>query len=216
MDKMQIKFLKSLPLIAILRGIRPEECIDIGYELFEIGFRIIEIPLNSPDAFKSIEKLVLKLEDKALIGAGTITNIKQLQLLSDAGGKLAVMPHTDLKLIRKAKMLNFICFPGVASPSEAFAALNTGADGLKVFPAEMITPKVLKSWKAILPEKTMLFPVGGIIPESMESYLLAGATGFGLGSALYRPGQSVLDVGLMGKIFIKNWKLLKLSMNQIT
>jgi 2-dehydro-3-deoxyphosphogalactonate aldolase len=216
MDKMQIRFLKSLPLIAILRGIRPEECIDIGCELFEIGFRIIEIPLNSPDAFKSIEKLVLKLKDKALIGAGTITNIKQLQLLSDVGGKLAVMPHTDLKIIRKAKMLNFVCFPGVASPSEALAALNSGADGLKVFPAELITPKVLKSWKAILPEKTMLFPVGGIIPESMESYILAGATGFGLGSALYRPGQSVLDVGLMGKIFIKNWKLLKLSMNQIT
>jgi len=99
---MQIRFLKSLPLIAILRGIRPEECIDIGCELFEIGFRIIEIPLNSPDAFKSIEKLVLKLKDKALIGAGTITNIKQLQLLSDVGGKLAVMPHTDLKIIRKA------------------------------------------------------------------------------------------------------------------
>ena len=216
MDKMQIRFLKSLPLIAILRGIRPEECIDIGCELFEIGFRIIEIPLNSPDAFKSIEKLVLKLKDKALIGAGTITNIKQLQLLSDVGGKLAVMPHTDLKIIRKAKMLNFVCFPGVASPSEALAALNSGADGLKVFPAELITPKVLKSWKAILPEKTMLFPVGGIIPESMESYILAGATGFGLGSALYLPGQSVLDVGLMGKIFIKNWKLLKLSMNQIT
>jgi 2-dehydro-3-deoxyphosphogalactonate aldolase len=216
MDKMQIRFLKILPLIAILRGIRPEESIDIGCELFEIGFRIIEIPLNSPDAFKSIEKLVLKLKDKALIGAGTITNIKQLQLLSDVGGKLAVMPHTDLKLIRKAKTLNFVCFPGVASPSEALAALNSGADGLKVFPAELITPKVLKSWKAILPEKTMLFPVGGIIPESMESYILAGATGFGLGSALYRPGQSVLDVGLMGKIFIKNWKLLNLSMNQVT
>ena len=216
MDKIQIRFLKSLPLIAILRGIRPEECIDIGCELFEIGFRIIEIPLNSPDAFKSIEKLVLKLKDKALIGGGTITNIKQLQLLSDVGGKLAVMPHTDLKLIRKAKMLNFVCFPGVASPSEALAALNSGADGLKVFPAELITPKVLKSWKAILPEKTMLFPVGGIIPESMESYILAGATGFGLGSALYRPGQSVLDVGLMGKIFIKNWKLLNLSLNQVT
>jgi 2-dehydro-3-deoxyphosphogalactonate aldolase len=216
MDKIQIRFLKSLPLIAILRGIRPEECIDIGCELFEIGFRIIEIPLNSPDAFKSIEKLVLKLKDKALIGGGTITNIKQLQLLSDVGGKLAVMPHTDLKLIRKAKTLNFVCFPGVASPSEALAALNSGADGLKVFPAELITPKVLKSWKAILPEKTMLFPVGGIIPESMESYILAGATGFGLGSALYRPGQSVLDVGLMGKIFIKNWKLLNLSMNQVT
>jgi|TARA_B110000263_G_scaffold73464_1_gene64216 2-dehydro-3-deoxyphosphogalactonate aldolase len=216
MDKIQIRFLKSLPLIAILRGIRPEECIDIGCELFEIGFRIIEIPLNSPDAFKSIEKLVLKLKDKALIGGGTITNIKQLQLLSDVGGKLAVMPHTDLKLIRKAKILNFVCFPGVASPSEALAALNSGADGLKVFPAELITPKVLKSWKAILPEKTMLFPVGGIIPESMESYILAGATGFGLGSALYRPGQSVLDVGLMGKIFIKNWKLLNLSLNQVT
>ena len=208
---MQIRFIKSLPLITILRGIRPEECIDIGCELFEIGFRIIEIPLNSPEAFKSIEKLVLKLKEKALIGAGTIFSIKQLQLLSDAGGKLAVMPHTDLKLIKKAKMLDFICIPGVASASEAFSALGAGADGVKLFPAEMITPKVLKSLKAIMPEKTLLFPVGGIMPESMESYVLAGANGFGIGSALYRPGQSVLDVGLMGKVFIKSWEKINLS-----
>ena len=158
-----------------------------------------------------IEKLALKFKEKALIGAGTIFSIKQLQLLSDAGGKLAVMPHTDLKLIEKAKMLELICFPGVASPSEALASLGAGADGLKLFPAEMITPKVLKSWKAIIPEKTLLFPVGGIIPESMESYVLAGANGFGIGSALYRPGQSVLDVGLMGKVFIKSWEKINLS-----
>jgi 2-dehydro-3-deoxyphosphogalactonate aldolase len=214
MEKIQKNLIKKLPLIAILRGIRPEECLEIGCKLFDVGFRIIEIPLNSPEAFKSIEKLALKLKEEAIIGAGTIFNIKQLQLLSDAGGQLAVMPHIDLKIVAMAKKLNLICFPGVASPTEALSAIEAGADGLKIFPAEMITPKILKSWKVILPENTMLFPVGGIEPESIESYVLAGATGFGIGSALYKPGKSVLEIVKIGRQFIKNWEKIKFSLNE--
>tara|TARA_B100000586_G_scaffold184134_1_gene135147 strand:- start:248 stop:883 length:636 start_codon:yes stop_codon:yes gene_type:complete len=208
MDNVQKSLIKRLPLIAILRGVRPEECLEIGYELFNVGFRIIEIPLNSPEAFKSIKKLVLKLKEEVIIGAGTIFNIKQLQTLSDAGGKLAVMPHIDIKIIEMAKKLNLICFPGVSTPTEALSALEAGADGLKIFPAEMITPKILKSWKVILPENTMLFPVGGIEPDSIETYVLAGATGFGIGSALYHPGKSVLEVVKAGKAFKKSWEKL--------
>ena len=216
MDKELTRYLDELPLIAILRGIQPDECLDIGHTLFEIGFRLIEIPLNSPDPFKSIKKLAFDLNEKALIGAGTIFNKKQLQNLCDAGGKLAVMPHSDLELIRKAKSLNLICIPGVASPSEAIAALNAGADALKVFPAEMIVPRVLKAWKSILPEGTKLFPVGGILPSLMSSYLEAGATGFGLGSALYLPGQAVKDVQANGKTFFKCWKKLEIRMRKNT
>jgi len=208
MDKGKKILIKRLPLIAILRGVRPEECLEIGYELFNVGFRIIEVPLNSPEAFKSIEKLVLKLKEEVIIGAGTIYNIKQLQTLFDAGGKLAVMPHVDKKIIEMAKKLDIICFPGVSTPTEALSALEAGADGLKVFPAEMITPKILKSWKVILPENTMLFPVGGIQPASLESYILAGATGFGIGSALYHPGKSVLEIVNAGKAFKKSWDKL--------
>ena len=113
-----------------------------------------------------------------------------------------------------AKKLNLICFPGVASPTEALSAIEAGADGLKIFPAEMITPKILKSWKVILPENTMLFPVGGIEPESIESYVLAGATGFGIGSALYKPGKSVLEIVKIGRQFIKNWEKIKFSLNE--
>ena len=214
MDITQKNIINKLPLIAILRGIRPEECIDIGCELFKVGFRIIEIPLNSPEAFKSIEKLALKLKNGAIIGAGTILNMKQLKILSDAGGQLAVMPHTDLKIVEMAKKLNLICFPGVASPTEAISALDAGADGLKIFPAEMIIPKVLKSWKAILPKNTMLFPVGGIEPESIAPYVLAGATGFGIGSALYKPGKNVLEVVKKGRAFIKSWEKIKFSLNE--
>mgnify|MGYP001251756185 CR=1 FL=1 len=208
MEKGNKTLIKKLPLIAILRGIKPEECLEIGYELFNVGFRIIEIPLNSPEAFKSIEKLVQKLEGEVIIGAGTIFTTKQLQTLFNVGGKLAVMPHVDIKIIEMAKKLNIICFPGVSTPTEALTALQAGADGLKIFPAEMITPNILKSWKVILPENTLLFPVGGIQPESIEAYVLAGATGFGIGSALFHPGKSVSEIVNSGKAFKKSWEKL--------
>ena len=211
MNNVLNKWLEELPLIAILRGIHPDECLEIGQGLFQIGFRLIEIPLNSPEPFKSIRKLSLKLKGSAIVGAGTILQKNQLELLSDSGGQLAVMPHTDLELIRKAKTLNLLCIPGVSTPTEALAALNAGADALKVFPSEMIVPKVLKAWKAILPKETLLIPVGGILPNSMESYIFAGANGFGLGSALYRPGLVVEDVLANAEDFLKCLKNLKLS-----
>ncbi len=208
MNKDFKKWLEEIPLIAILRGIGPDECLEIGRELCQIGFRLLEIPLNSPDPFKSILKLSLNLKGTALIGAGTILHINQLEQLRDSGGELAVMPHVNLELIRKAKNLDLACVPGVCTPSEAFAALSAGADALKVFPAEMITPKVLKAWKAVLPKETLLLPVGGILPNSMASYISSGATGFGLGSALYRPGLSAGDVRINGEAFLKSWKNL--------
>ena len=198
-------WLNGLPLIAILRGIHPDECVDIGRNLCKIGFRLLEIPLNSPEPFKSIQKLSLNLKGKAIIGAGTILQKKQLELLRDSGGKFAVMPHVDLDLIRKAKDLDLVCIPGVSSPSEAFSALDAGADALKVFPAELIVPKVLKAWKAVLPEDIFLLPVGGILPNSMASYISAGAKGFGLGSALYKPGMDAADVLANGEAFVKSW-----------
>ena len=211
MNNVLNKWLEEFPLIAILRGIHPEDCLEIGQGLFQIGFRLIEIPLNSPEPFKSIQKLSLNLKGSAIVGAGTILQKNQLELLNDSGGKLAVMPHVDLELIRKAKTLNLLCIPGVSTPTEAFAALNAGADALKVFPAEMIVPKVLKAWKAILPKETLLIPVGGILPNSMESYIFAGANGFGLGSALYRPGLVVEEVLANAEDFLKCLKNLKLS-----
>ena len=211
MNNVLNKWLEEFPLIAILRGIHPEDCLAIGQGLFQIGFRLIEIPLNSPEPFESIQKLSLNLKGSAIVGAGTILQENQLELLSDSGGKLAVMPHVDLELIRKAKTLNLLCIPGVSTPTEALAALNAGADALKVFPAEMIVPKVLKAWKAILPKETLLIPVGGILPNSMESYIFAGANGFGLGSALYRPGLVVEDVLANAEDFLKCLKNLKLS-----
>jgi len=209
MDKIQKSLIQRMPLIAILRGINPSECIEIGCKLFDIGFRIIEIPLNSPEAFKSIERLATKLSGEAIIGAGTILNVEQLKLLSNAGGNLAVMPHIDQQAVSYAKKYNLICFPGVASPTEAISALKAGADGLKIFPAEMITPVILKSWKIILPDNTMLFPVGGIQPKLLEPYFLAGATGFGIGSALYKPGRSISEIGKIGEKFVKEWSKIK-------
>ena len=147
----------------------------------------------------------MNLKGKAIIGAGTILQKKQLELLRDSGGKFAVMPHVDLDLIRKAKDLDLVCIPGVSSPSEAFSALDAGADALKVFPAELIVPKVLKAWKAVLPEDIFLLPVGGILPNSMASYISAGAKGFGLGSALYKPGMDAADVLANGEGFVKSW-----------
>ena len=209
MDKVQKSLINRMPLIAILRGIKPSECIEIGCKLFDIGFRVIEIPLNSPGAFKSIERLATKLSGEAIIGAGTILNLEQLKLLSNAVGKLAVMPHIDQKAVSLVRKLNLICFPGVASPTEAISALNAGADGLIIFPSEMITPIILKSWKVILHQNTMLFPVGGIQPNLLEPYFLAGATGFGISSAPYKPDRSVSEISKIGEKFVKEWRKIK-------
>lgn len=198
--------LAELPLIAILRGVRPEEVESIGTALVDAGFRIIEVPLNSPDPFTSIRRLADRFADRAVIGAGTVLEVGQVGRLADAGGRLVVMPHGDVSVIAAAKIAGMACLPGVATPTEAFAALRAGADGLKLFPAETLGPAAVKAWRAVLPAGTMLLPVGGITPEGMAPWRAAGAAGFGLGSALYRTGATASEVDVTARSFVAAWR----------
>lgn len=180
-------YLEPLPLIAVLRGIEPGEVKPIGTALADNGFRILEVPLNSPDPFESIRLLARAFAERCLTGAGTVLGVADVQRVADAGGRLIVMPHGDVAIVREAKRLGLVCVPGVATLTEAFAALDAGADGLKMFPAEQLSPGVLKAWRAVLPKDTLVFPVGGIRPDNMAPYWAAGADGFGTGSNLYTP-----------------------------
>ena len=187
-------WLKRWPLLAILRGIRPGEALDIGTMLVETGFTIIEVPLNSPEPFASIVRLAKRLGDRVLVGAGTVTDWEQVTKIADAGGRVIVMPHADERVIEAAKRRNLFVVPGFATPTEAFRMINAGADAIKLFPAEANPPKVLKSLRAVLPKEIPILPVGGITPQNMTDYWVAGADGFGLGSALYKPGMTVEQV----------------------
>jgi 2-dehydro-3-deoxyphosphogalactonate aldolase len=189
------KFLDPLPLIAVLRGITPEEIPSVGSTLVANGFRILEVPLNSPRPFDSIRALSERFGDRCLVGAGTVVDIPDVAKVKAAGGRLVVMPHGDVAVIREAKRQGLVCVPGVATPTEAFAALAAGADGLKMFPADQLSAAALKAWRAVLPKETLVFPVGGIRPEGMAAYWAAGASGFGTGSNLYAPGSAAADVG---------------------
>lgn len=195
--------LSALPLVAILRGLTPEEAPAIGDALVDAGFRLLEVPLNSPRPLDSIAALARLHGDRCLIGAGTVLDPDDVPRIRDAGGRLIVMPHGDRQIIDRAKSLGLFCVSGVSTPTEAFAALAAGADALKLFPAEALPPAVVKAWRAVLPRETLLLPVGGIEPASMSPYLAAGASGFGLGSALYRPGASVDDVRLAASRFVE-------------
>jgi 2-dehydro-3-deoxyphosphogalactonate aldolase len=199
----------ELPLVAILRGMRPEEAESIGDALVEAGFRIIEIPLNSPDPIRSIEALARRFGGAVLVGAGTVMTPDEARRVVDAGGRLVVMPHSDAEVIRAAKAAGAWCLPGVATPTEGFAALRAGADALKLFPGESLPPPVVKAWKAVFPPHVPLLPVGGIAPESMVDYVAAGAAGFGIGSALYKPGMKAADVRGRADAFVRAWRDLK-------
>ena len=188
------EYLAPLPLVAVLRGIAPHEVIDVGAALADNGFRILEVPLNSPEPFDSIGRLAHAFGERCLTGAGTVLRIADVARVADAGGKLIVMPHADLGVIREAKRVGLVCLPGVATPTEAFAALDAGADGLKMFPAEQLSPAALKAWRAVLPKDALVFPVGGIRPDNMAPYWAAGANGFGTGSNLYQPGAPAATV----------------------
>ena len=183
--------LDQLPLVAILRGLQPSRAIEVGGMLVEAGFRVIEVPLNSPQPLSSIERLATALGDRAVIGAGTVLKPADISGVASAGGRLVVMPHADVSLIRQADHLGLFCVPGVATPTEAFAALEAGADALKMFPAEALPPSVVKAWRAVIRPPVRLLPVGGITPHNMVDYLKAGASGFGLGSALFKPDLSL-------------------------
>ena len=194
--------LDQLPLVAILRGLTPEEAPAIGQALVDSGFALIEVPLNSPRPLESIAALAAQ-HPNHLIGAGTVLTSAQVREVQAAGGRIIISPHFDPVVVHEALRLGLVCVPGVATPSEAFAALHAGAHALKLFPAEMITPSVLKALRAVLPSSTALLPVGGITPDNMAAYLSAGAKGFGLGSALYKPGQSAQEVGAAAQRFVR-------------
>ncbi len=187
-------YLAPLPLVAVLRGITPGEIDPIGDALTENGFRILEVPLNSPQAFDSIGRLARRFGQTCLTGAGTVLDVADVARVADAGGHLIVMPHADVAIVREAKRLGLVCLPGVATLTEAFAALAAGADGLKMFPAEQLSPAVLKAWRAVLPPQALVFPVGGIRPDNMAPFWAVGANGFGTGSNLYKPGSEAAAV----------------------
>jgi len=185
--------LAALPLVAILRGLAPEEADAVGDALVGAGWRLIEIPLNSPDPLQSIARMAARFP-QAMVGAGTVMSAQAVRAVHDAGGRLVVAPNFDVEVVRTARALGMVALPGVMSPSEAFAALAAGAHAVKLFPAEMIPPEAVKAMRAVLDPATIVMPVGGITPERMGPYLAAGANGFGVGSALYRPGRSAEEV----------------------
>lgn len=190
------------PLVAILRGVRPDEVVAIGEALVGVGFRLIEVPLNSPDPITSIRLLAEAIGDRALIGAGTVLEVARVDEIARAGGRLIVMPHADGRIVRAAKKCGLVAVPGFATPTEAFAMLEEGADALKLFPAEAFPPPVLKAMRAVLPPTVPVLPVGGITPDRMADYWTAGASGFGLGSALYKPGATAGAVAENGRAFV--------------
>jgi len=185
--------LRQLPLVAILRGLAPAEAPEVGDAIVEAGFRLLEVPLNSPQPLESIT-LLRRRFPAALVGAGTVLDAGQVREVHAAGGELIVAPNFNAEVIAEAKRLGLVTLPGVMTPTEAFGALAAGASGLKLFPAELATPAVVKALLAVLPPGTPLMPVGGITPQGMAQWRAAGAAGFGIGSALYKPGKSAAAV----------------------
>ena len=202
---MSTAWLQPLPLVAILRGLTPREAPAIGAALFDAGFRVLEVPLNSPQPLESIRILAETYGETCLVGAGTVLTPQAVDDVAKVGGKLIVMPHADTAVIRAAHAAGLRCTPGVATPTEAFAALQAGADALKLFPAEQLPPPVLKAWLSVLPAGTALLPVGGITPERMAAYRNVGAAGFGIGSALYAPGVDAAEVARRARSYIDAW-----------
>lgn len=194
-------YLTRCPLVAILRGVTPDAVVDIALALQEHGFTIVEVPLNSPDPLDSIARLATAVGDRMLVGAGTVIEPDSVNAVVDAGGRLIVMPHADAAVVERAKRRGAVAVPGFATPGEAFAMLRAGADGLKLFPAEAAPPPVLKAMRAVLPAQVPVLPVGGITPDSMAAYRVAGASGFGLGSALYKPGDTAAAVAQKAQAF---------------
>ena len=194
----------DLPLVAILRGLRNDEAEAVGDVLVAAGWRLLEVPLNSPQPLRSIELLARRFPD-AIVGAGTVRSAEEVRQVHAAGGRLVVSPHFDARVVQAAAALGMVTLPGVLTPSEAFAALEAGATGLKLFPAEMIPPPAVKALRAVLPPEALLMPVGGVGPNTMAGYRAAGANGFGIGSALYQPGMDTQKVAAAARAFADAW-----------
>lgn len=205
---LQVRFdaaLAALPLVAILRGITPAEAEPAAEVLRAAGFRLIEVPLNSPEAFESIARMRAAMPADTLVGAGTVLRIEDVARLAAINADLVVMPHADVAVIAAARAAGLGCLPGVATPTEAFAAIAAGANGLKIFPAELIGPAAIKAMRVVLPASVPILPVGGISPGNMRPYLDAGVAGFGLGSALYKPGMGTAELAANAAAFAAAW-----------
>lgn len=190
------------PLVAIVRGVTPDEAVAIGEAVFEAGIRIIEVPLNSPDPLASIALLAQRFGDEALVGAGTVLTAEDVAAVREAGGRLIVSPNTDPAVIKTTVEAKMVSCPGMFTPSEAFAALASGAQALKLFPAEAASPKAVKAMRAVLPKHVRLLVVGGVTPQSVAGWIDAGADGFGLGGALYSAGQGAAETLEKARAFV--------------
>ena len=194
----------SLPLVAILRGIKPDEAVAIGRGLVDAGWRLIEVPLNSPQPLQSIEALARSYPD-ALVGAGTVLTPAAVREVHAAGGRMVVAPNFDVEVVRETRRLGMLSLPGVLTPTEAFAALAAGADALKLFPAESISPAMVKALRAVLDPDVLVLPVGGITLDNMATYRAAGANGFGIGSSLYKPAMPAATVAENAQRWAAAW-----------
>jgi 2-dehydro-3-deoxyphosphogalactonate aldolase len=194
--------LSNCPIVAILRGVKPDEIDAIGDALVEAGVMVIEVPLNSPNPFESIRRLAARHGTRALVGAGTVLEAPDVTRVKDAGGRLVVAPNFDTDVVRAARAAGLAALPGVMTPSEGFAALKAGAVGLKLFPAEIIPPAVFKAWRAVFPADTLLLAVGGVGVDNIRNYADAGASGYGIGSALYKPGRPAPEIGTLARVLV--------------
>ncbi|KQN36490.1 2-dehydro-3-deoxy-6-phosphogalactonate aldolase [Sphingomonas sp. Leaf407] len=197
------------PLVAILRGVQPHEVDAIGDALLDAGFTIVEVPLNSPEPYESITRLSQRLAGYAVVGAGTVLTLDQVAQVEAAGGTLIISPNANPAVITAAADRGLVAMPGIATPTEAFAALEAGAAALKLFPAEAASPAVMKAMRAVLPRDVRMLPVGGIVPSVLADWHKAGAAGYGLGSALYVPGMDAATVGERARAFVAAWKALE-------
>jgi len=204
-DLLQL-YLDQCPLIAIIRGVTPDDAEVTGDAILEGGIRIIEVPLNSPNPLASIEKLAKKFGDRALVGAGTVLKLEDVARVGDAGGRIIVSPDTNAEVISAAAAAGLVSSPGYFTPSEAFTAIRAGATALKLFPAEAASPAVLKAQLAVIPRDVPVLAVGGIKPDNMRPWLEAGASGFGLGGGLYQPGQSAEDTLVKARAYVEGLK----------
>jgi len=201
-----LPMLDGAPLVAILRGLKPDEAVEIGEAIVAAGFRCLEVPLNSPDPLDSIRRLRDAFDGRAIVGAGTVLEPASVQAVADAGSQLVISPNTDARVIRASKAAGLLSMPGFFTPSEAFVALGAGADVLKLFPAEIAGPAGLKAMRAILPAAVRVYAVGGVEPALVSPWVAAGASGLGLGSAVFRPGRTAAEAGAAAAAFVAAWR----------
>jgi 2-dehydro-3-deoxyphosphogalactonate aldolase len=201
--------LETCGIIAILRGVTPDEVISVGDALYAAGIRIVEVPLNSPDPFNSITKLAKHFGGKMVVGAGTVLSVQDVNQLKETGGSISVSPDCNPETIQRAIALGLDPLPGVFTPTEAFAAIRAGSQHLKLFPAEVASPQTVKAWRAVLPKHIQVHAVGGVTPSNMVEWLACGASGFGIGSSLYKQGMSIMAVSESATVLVKAWKVAK-------